>query len=92
MSPANSGEPCIDTKTLSEISLSLAPLGSRDARFHVPGQFLQQPGTYRLAFRMRSRSEPIYFMRFCEATPEMERAENEWMIDVHPVTVEFVVR
>jgi hypothetical protein len=73
-------------------SRSLAPLGSRDARFHVPGQLLQQPGAYRLAFRLRSRSEPIYFMRFCEATAEMERAENEWMIDVHPVTVEFVVR
>jgi nitrate/TMAO reductase-like tetraheme cytochrome c subunit len=73
-------------------SRSLAPLGSRDARFHVPGQLLKQPGTYRLAFRLRSRSEPIYFMRFCEATAEMERAENEWIIDVHPMTVEFVVR
>jgi hypothetical protein len=31
-------------------------------------------------------------MRFCEATAEMEWAENEWMIDVHPMTVEFVVR
>ena len=73
-------------------SQSLAPLGSRDARFHVPGQLLKQAGTYRLAFRLRSRSEPIYFMRFCGATAEMERAENEWMIDVHPMTVEFVVR
>jgi hypothetical protein len=73
-------------------SRSLAPLGSREARFHVPGELLKQPGTYRLAFRLRSRSEPIYFMRFCEATAEMERAENEWMIDIHPMTVEFVVR
>ena len=51
-----------------------------------------KPGTYRLTFRLRSRSEPIYFMRFCGATAEMERAENEWMIDVHPMTVEFEVR
>jgi hypothetical protein len=72
-------------------SRSLAPLGSREAHYHVPGQLLKRPGTYRLAFRLRSRSEPIYFMRFCEATAEMERAENEWMIDVHPMTVEFVV-
>jgi hypothetical protein len=73
-------------------SKSLAPLGSREAHYHVPGQLLKQPGTYRLAFRLRSRSEPIYFMRFCEATAEMERAENEWMIDIHPMTVEFMVR
>jgi hypothetical protein len=73
-------------------SRSLAPLGSRDASFHVPGELVRQPGTYRLAFRLRSRSEPIYFMRFCNATAEMERAENEWMIDVHPMTVEFVLR
>ena len=58
----------------------------------MPGKLIQQPGRYRLAFRMRSRSEPIYFMNFCEATPEMVRAENEWMIDVHPMTVEFDVR
>lgn len=72
-------------------SHSLAPLGSRDAVYHVPGKYLQQPGTYRLTFRMRSRSEPLYFMRFCGATEEMLRAEDEWMIDVHPMTVEFTV-
>ena len=73
-------------------SRSLAPLGSRKAHYHVPGHLIQQPGRYRLSFRLRSRSEPIYFMRFCEATPEMVRMENEWMIDVHPMTVEFEVR
>jgi hypothetical protein len=60
--------------------------------YHVPGRLLQQPGRYRLSFRMRSRSEPPYFMRFCGATEEMLRAEDEWMIDVHPMTVEFDVR
>jgi hypothetical protein len=72
-------------------SQSLAPLGSRRVPYRIPGHLLQQPGTYRLSFRMRSRAEPIYFMRFCDATPEMERAMNEWMIDVHPMSVEFEV-
>ena len=72
-------------------SQSLAPLGSRRVPYRIPGHLVQQPGTYRLSFRMRSRAEPIYFMRFCDATPEMERAMNEWMIDLHPKSVEFVV-
>ncbi len=72
-------------------SQSLAPLGSRRVPYRIPGERIQQPGTYRLSFRMRSRAEPMYLMRFCGATPEMERAMNEWMIDVHPATVEFVV-
>jgi hypothetical protein len=73
-------------------SQSLAPLGSRRVPYRIPGHLVQQPGTYRLSFRMRSRAEPIYFMRFCDATPEMERAMNEWMIDVHPMSVEFDIR
>jgi hypothetical protein len=73
-------------------SQSLAPCGSRKAKYRIPGECVQQPGTYRLAFRMRSRAEPIYFMRFCYATPDMIRSMNEWMIDVHPTTVEFTVR
>jgi hypothetical protein len=73
-------------------SQSLAPLGSRRVPYRIPGECVQQPGTYRLAFRMRSRSEPIYFMQFCGATEEMQRSMNEWMVDVHPITVEFTVR
>lgn len=73
-------------------SQSLAALGSRRVPYRIPGHLVQQPGTYRLSFRMRSRAEPIYFMKFCDATPEMERAMNEGMIDVHPMSVEFVVR
>jgi hypothetical protein len=78
--------------TIRMESQSLAPLGSRRVPYRVPGNLLQQPGKYRLSFRMRSRSVPAYFMRFCEATNEMLRAENDWMIDVHPMTVEFDVR
>ena len=71
---------------------SLPPLASRDAQYEVPGKLITKPGKYRLASRMRSRAEPIYFMRFVEATTEMERAMNEWMLDIHPYTVEFDVR
>ncbi len=49
-------------------------------------------GRYRLSFRLRSRAEPIYFMDFCGATLEMQRAMNEGIIDVHPYSVEFDVR
>jgi hypothetical protein len=70
---------------------SISPLGSRKARYKVPSRFLQQPGKYRLSFRLRSRAEPIYFMRFCNATPEMERTMNEWMIDCHEHATEFWV-
>ena len=72
-------------------SRSLAPLGSRKAKYKAPASVMKKPGTYRLAVRLRSRAEPIYFMRFCEATVEMEQAMNEWMIDIHPYTIEFEV-
>ncbi len=71
---------------------SLPPGGSRNANYTVPSEAMKLPGTYRLAVRMRSRAEPIYFMRFVGATPEMEEAMNAWMIDIHPYTVEFEVR
>jgi len=71
---------------------SIPPLASREARYVVPGKLLREPGTYRLAVRLRSRAEPIYFMRFVGATAEMEQAMNEWMIDLHAYTVEFDVR
>ncbi len=71
---------------------SLPPLGSREARYRVPADRLARPGTYRLAVRLRSRAEPIYFMQFVGATEDMKRAMNEWMLDVHPYTVQFEVR
>jgi hypothetical protein len=73
-------------------SRSLAPLGSRTASYRVPGAALAKPGKYKLAVRMRSRAEPIYFMRFVGATIDMEQAMNEWMLDIHPYTVEFEVK
>jgi hypothetical protein len=72
-------------------SQSLAATGSRRIPYRIPGELLQQAGTYRLSFRLRNRAEPMYLMRFCEATLEMQRSMNEWMIDLHPISVEFVV-
>ncbi|MEM9185609.1 MAG: multiheme c-type cytochrome [Planctomycetota bacterium] len=73
-------------------SRSMPPLGSKRVKYTVPGERITKPGRYRLSFRMRNRTEPIYFMRFCEATVEMQRAMNEGILDVHPYSVEFVVQ
>ncbi|MEN1680571.1 MAG: multiheme c-type cytochrome [Planctomycetota bacterium] len=70
---------------------SIAPLGSKRVKYSVPAKLITTPGRYRLSFRMRSRTEPIYFMRFCESTVEMQRAMNEGILDIHPYSVEFIV-
>ncbi len=72
-------------------SRSLPPLGWRDASYTVAAGAMLKPGKYRLQVRLRSRAEPIYFMRFVGATLDMERSINEWMIDIHPYAVEFEV-
>lgn len=71
---------------------SIPPLGSRKAKFVVPSRLMKQPGVYRLSVRMRSRAEPIYFMRFCDASPEMERMMNEWIADFHVSSSTFEVK
>ncbi|MEK9796648.1 MAG: cytochrome C, partial [Alphaproteobacteria bacterium] len=71
---------------------SIPPLGWRDAKYEVPRELLTKPGTYKLQARLRSRAEPIYFMRFVGATREMEERINDWMIDIHPYAVEFEIR
>jgi hypothetical protein len=71
---------------------SLSPLGARKVPYRVPGHLMCEPGRYRLSFRMRSRTEPLYFMRFCESTVEMQRAMNEGILDFHQMSVEFEVR
>lgn len=72
-------------------SRSLPPLSKRTASYTIPASAIKTPGRYRLAIRMRSRAEPIYFMNFIEATPEMNQSMNEWMIDLHPSAAEFTV-
>ena len=71
---------------------SIPPLGFRDAEYSVPGNLITAPGRYKLAFRMRSRAEPIYFMDFVKATTEMKELMNLGMIDIHPYTVTFDVK
>jgi len=73
-------------------SRSIAPLGSKRVKYKVPGELIRQPGRYRLSFRLRNRTEPMYFMRFCESTLDMQRSMNEGILDIHPYSVEFVVK
>jgi nitrate/TMAO reductase-like tetraheme cytochrome c subunit len=71
---------------------SLAPLGETQAKYQVPGNLIKKPGKYRLAFRMRSRAEPIYFMRFVGAAKEMERRMNERTLNFNAYTVDLEVK
>jgi len=71
---------------------SLPPLGEKRATYQVPGQLIRTPGKYRLAFRLRSRGEPIYFMRFVGAAKEMERRMNERMLSFKARTVDVNVQ
>ncbi len=71
---------------------SLPPLGERLAKYKVPGHLVAKPGTYRLAFRLRSRAEPIYFMRFVRASREMERRMNERMLSFKTFSVDLDVK
>lgn len=71
---------------------SIPPLGYRDAKYKVPASAMTKPGKYTLQVRMRSRAEPIYFMKFVGATKDMEQSINEWMIDIHPYAVTFEVK
>lgn len=68
---------------------SIPPLATRTAHYKVPAKVLTKPGTYRLAARIRGRTEPMYFMDFVFATTDMKRAENEWVTDTHQYAVAF---
>jgi hypothetical protein len=71
---------------------SLTPLGEKVVNYQVPGNLIKKPGKYRLAFRMRSRAEPIYFMRFVGSTKEMEQSMNERIMNFHDFAVELDVK
>ncbi|TWT85847.1 hypothetical protein Pla123a_06540 [Posidoniimonas polymericola] len=73
-------------------SRSIAPLGTKRVHYKIPKELIQAPGKYRLSFRLRNRIEPIWFMRFCEATDDMVRMMNEGILDMHHRSVEFYVR
>ena len=65
---------------------------ARDVHYTIPAAALSKPGKYKIQSRMRSRAEPIYFMKFVGATVDMEQSINEWMIDIHPQAAEFDVK
>jgi nitrate/TMAO reductase-like tetraheme cytochrome c subunit len=71
---------------------SLTPLGEKVIKYQVPGNLITKPGKYSLAFRMRSRAEPIYFMRFVGSTEEMEQSMNERIMNFHDFAVEVEVK
>ncbi|HKO55165.1 MAG TPA: multiheme c-type cytochrome [Thermoanaerobaculia bacterium] len=71
---------------------SIPPLGSRLAKYKVPAEKMTKPGKYKLAIRIRGRTEPIYFMDFVGATTDMKWNENDWVTDTHVYAVEFDVR
>ena len=71
---------------------SIAPLDYRTPTYHIPARAFSKPGPYRLTVRMRSRTEPIYFMRQINSTPDMIRRMNENMLDLHPSSHTFWVK
>lgn len=71
---------------------TIPPLAKKVIYYHVPAPLVARPGKYRLSSRMRSRAEPIYFMKFCDATPDMLRAMNEGTLDYHEHSVEFELK
>ena len=71
---------------------SIPPLGKKTADYKIPASAFKTKGKYKLSVRLRSRAEPIYFMKFVGATEEMIQSMNQWMVDIHPYTVEFDVK
>ncbi len=71
---------------------SIAPLDHRTPRYTIPAAALRIPGAYRLSVRMRSRTEPPYFMRLIDSTPDMIRRMNEQILDLSPNSHTFLVK
>ncbi|MEM0925022.1 MAG: cytochrome C, partial [Planctomycetota bacterium] len=71
---------------------SIPPLDHRLARYSVPAHLVCKAGPYRLSVRMRSRTEPMYFMRQVKSTPAMIRRMLDHTLDLHPSSHTFWVR
>jgi hypothetical protein len=71
---------------------SIAPLDHRVPKFHIPASAVRQPGTYRLSVRMRSRTEPMYFMRQIKSTSDMIGRMNENMLELCKSSHTFMVK
>ncbi len=70
---------------------ALAPNETRPAKYSIPGHLFKKRGKYKLASRLRYRAEPISFMKWIGATPEMIMRLNQGMVDINPYTIEFRV-
>ncbi|MEM9643561.1 MAG: multiheme c-type cytochrome [Planctomycetota bacterium] len=71
---------------------SIAPLDHRIAKYVIPPTAMTKRGNYRISVRMRSRTEPSYFMRQIKSTPDMIRRMNTNMIDIRQRSHTFWVR
>lgn len=71
---------------------SIPPQATRVATYTVPGNLLTKRGKYKLAVRLRGRTEPMYFMNFVGATTDMKRTEHEWVTDTHRYAVTFDIQ
>ena len=71
---------------------SIPPLDHRTPKYHIPAESMRIRGTYRLSVRMRSRTEPMYFMRQIHSTPDMIRRMNENMLDLRISSHTFLVK
>ena len=70
---------------------SIPPLDHRTAKYSIPAGVIRKRGTYRLSVRMRSRLEPMYFMRLVESTPDMMQRMLDGTLDLHPQSFTFRV-
>ena len=62
-----------------------------EASYKVPGGLITKPGKYKLAVRLRSRAEPMYFMKFVEGDAR-DGTVDERMDDRYPSVHRLVRR
>ena len=71
---------------------SIPPLDSKTAHYTIPATAFAQPGPYRLSVRMRSRTEPMYFMRLIKSSSDMIQRMRDNTLDLHPSSYTFWVK
>ncbi|MCO8120469.1 cytochrome c family protein [Stieleria sp. TO1_6] len=71
---------------------SIPPLDHRTAHYSVPANLMTKPGLYRLSVRMRNRTEPMYFMRQINSTPDMMQRMLDNTLDLRSSSHTFRVQ
>lgn len=71
---------------------SIPPLDHRMPAYRIPASAFRKKGAYRLSVRMRSRTEPPYFMRQIHSTPDMIRRMSENILDLRQSSRTFLVK